>query len=131
MASLFSSLSALGVKLLHGRVPVSEIVVSLSLHVSDPLPAEHKYSSQFDSVMLCSCQIARSVLCWLATDTIGRFRHLKPLYGAPARYHLLAVRGFMGALAMNLYYEALQRLPLGDTVSLAVTCSSCVHASKR
>ena len=61
---------------------------------------------------------------------IGRSQHIKPLYGAPTRYHLLAVRGFMGALAMNLYYEALQRLPLGDTVSLAVTCSSWLHASE-
>ena len=52
------------------------------------------------------------------TDVVGRLQKVKPLYGAAKRYPVLAVRGLTGALAMTLYYEALQRLPLGDMVSI-------------
>ena len=74
---------------------------------------------------LCVLQIVRSAICWLVTDVVGRMQSVKPLYGAPKRYPILAVRGLTGALAMTLYYEALERLPLGDMVSIVLY--TCTH----
>ena len=66
-------------------------------------------------------QVVRSAICWAVTDLVGRWQKVTPLYGSPSRYPILAVRGLMGAAAMTLYYEALQRLPLGDMVTTLLT----------
>ncbi|KAL3149393.1 hypothetical protein ABBQ32_002191 [Trebouxia sp. C0010 RCD-2024] len=63
-------------------------------------------------------QFVRSVISWGVTDLIGRSQCVTPLYGSRRRYPILAVRGFMGAVAMALYYEAFERLMLGEAMTL-------------
>lgn len=41
-----------------------------------------------------------------------------PFFGSPQNIPLLATRGLVGAAAMDCYYGAIQRLPLGDAVAL-------------
>lgn len=74
-------------------------------------------------------QFVRSVISWGVTDLIGRSQCVTPLYGSRRRYPILAVRGFMGAVAMALYYEAFERLMLGEAVSLILCCTSLCIAS--
>ena len=77
----------------------------------------------FWKLMFCSLlQFIRSVISWAVTDVIGRAQGLTPLYGSKKQYPILALRGFLGAVAMTLYYEAFERLMLGEAV-----CPSCSH----
>lgn len=76
-------------------------------------------------------QFIRSVISWGVTDLIGRSQGVTPLYGSRKRYPILAVRGFMGAVAMAFYYEAFERLMLGEAVSLILRCTSLCIASPR
>lgn len=69
-------------------------------------------------------QFIRSVISWAVTDLTGRLQGVIPLYGNRKRCPILAVRGFMGTVAMSLYYEAFERLMLGEAVSILLPCSS-------
>lgn len=69
-------------------------------------------------------QFIRSVISWAVTDLTGRVQGITPLYGSRKRYPILAVRGFMGTVAMSLYYEAFERLMLGEAVSILLRCCS-------
>ena len=73
--------------------------------------------------LVVTMQFIRSVISWAVTDLIGRSQGVAPLYGNKKRYPILAVRGFMGAVAMSLYYEAFERLMLGEAVSILLCCS--------
>ena len=42
----------------------------------------------------------------------------------PKALPILAVRGLMGTIAMSLYYEAFERLMLGEAVSILLRCSN-------
>ena len=77
-------------------------------------------------------QMVRSTISWAVTDAIGRAQHISPLYGNPKRYRILAIRGFMGAIAMSLYYEAFERLMLEEAVSTSeYQCCFCIMQSCR
>lgn len=73
--------------------------------------------------LVVTTQFIRSVISWAVTDLIGRSQGVAPLYGNQKRYPILAVRGFMGAVAMSLYYEAFERLMLGEAVRTLLCCS--------
>ena len=45
-------------------------------------------------------------------------RQSSPFFGQRKNIPFLAMRGLIGALAMDCYYSTIQRLPLGDAVSL-------------
>ena len=81
--------------------------------------------------MIMMAQFIRSVISWAVTDLIGRSQAITPLYGNQKRYPILAVRGFMGAVAMSLYYEAFERLTIGEAVSILLCCSSSVLSCLR
>ena len=70
--------------------------------------------------LVIMAQFIRSVISWAVTDLIGRSQGVTPLYGNKKRYPILAVRGFMGTVAMSLYYEAIERLMLGEAVSIVL-----------
>lgn len=114
IASFCSSIGALCIKILDGRIPVFEIVVSLCDTWNCTAPSRtFSYSSCLSSLL----QMVRSVISWAVTDALGRAQQIKPLYGNRKRYPILAVRGLMGAIAMSLYYEAFERLMLSEAVS--------------
>ena len=111
LASLCSSLGALSIKILGGRVPVFEVVVRPDVYVSLCV-----YIGCMGLTPAFCAQFIRSIISWGVTHLIGRGQGLDPLYGSRKRYPILAVRGFMGAVAMTLYYEAFERLMLGEAV---------------
>ena len=76
--------------------------------------------------LIMMAQFIRSVISWALTDLTGRSQAVTPLYGNQKRYPILAVRGFMGAVAMSLYYEAFERLMIGEAVSILPCCSTSV-----
>lgn len=53
-----------------------------------------------------------SGLAYVASNQSG------PFFGAVQNIPLLALRGLVGAAAMDCFYAAIQRLPLGDAVSI-------------
>ena len=70
------------------------------------------------SLIFCIClQIVRSAISWAVTHAVGRAQKVNPLYGHRKRYRILAIRGCAGAVAMSLYYEAIERLMLSEAVS--------------
>ena len=72
-------------------------------------------------------QMVRSMLSWAATDILARAKRIEPLYGHTQHYPILAVRGFTGAAAMTLYYEAFERLELSEGVRFVAHMLSCCN----
>ena len=118
VASLCSSIGALCIKLLDGRIPVFEIVVCLFTDQNCSAPC--CYLRSHLKCLSCLLQMVRSAISWAVTDALGRAQHITPLYGSRKRYPILALRGTMGAIAMALYYEAFERLMLSEAVSASI-----------
>ncbi|KAI8468882.1 MAG: hypothetical protein J3K34DRAFT_425457 [Monoraphidium minutum] len=46
--------------------------------------------------------------------------HISPMFGHRKNWHLLAMRGSFGAVAMLLSYCSIQMLPLGDAITIGL-----------
>lgn len=59
----------------------------------------------------------RSAVSLMLTVSVVRAEKWTSYLGTKRLWPILAMRGFVGATSMTLYYEAIQRMPLADAVS--------------
>ncbi|EIE20443.1 hypothetical protein COCSUDRAFT_6072, partial [Coccomyxa subellipsoidea C-169] len=88
VAALIMSTGALSVAMTGGRVPVFEIVM------------------------------IRSAVSLMLTVSVVRAEKWTSYLGTKRLWPILAMRGFVGATSMTLYYEAIQRMPLADAITI-------------
>lgn len=60
----------------------------------------------------------RSTFSLMLTMFVVRAEKWTSYFGTRRLWPALAARGFVGAASMTLYYEAIDRMPLADAVSL-------------
>lgn len=63
-------------------------------------------------------QMIRSAASLMLTMSVVKAKNWTSYLGTRHLWPVLAMRGFVGAASMTLYYEAIDRMPLADAVSL-------------
>ena len=65
-------------------------------------------------------QMIRSAASLMLTMSVVRAKKWISYLGTRRLWPVLAMRGFVGAASMTLYYEAIDRMPLADAVGICI-----------